>query len=63
MSLLRYRREFEIWLEEFRETDIYSDIVDCYLECWPEIYKELHRIFKKDVWEPCTMDYKYKTCI
>ena len=51
MSLQRYRREFDLWLEGFKETDIFSEIVDGYDECWSKIFKELHKIFKRDVWE------------
>ena len=46
MSLQRYRREFDLWLEGFKETDIFSEIVDGYDECWSKIFKELHKIFK-----------------
>ena len=29
-----------------------------YEECWNEIYKELHRIFKENVWEPMNLTNK-----
>ena len=52
MSSLRYRREFDKWLNDFKETDTYANIVDGYEECWSEIYKELHRRFKENIWNP-----------
>ena len=52
MSSLRYRREFDKWLNDFKETDDYANIVDGYEECWSEIYKELHRRFKENIWNP-----------
>ena len=51
-QLNNYRREFDKWLNDFKKTDAYGDIVDGYEECWSEIYKELHRIFKENVWYP-----------
>ena len=51
-QLNNYRREFDKWLNDFKKTDTYGDIVDGYEECWSEIYKELHRIFKENVWYP-----------
>ena len=50
--LNKYRREFDKWLNDFKKTDAYGNIVDDYEECWSEIYKELHRIFKENVWNP-----------
>ena len=52
MSSLRYRREFDKWLNDFKETDTYANIVNDYEECWSEIYKELHRRFKENIWNP-----------
>ena len=33
MSSLRYRREFDKWLKDFKETDTYANIVGDYEEC------------------------------
>ena len=52
MSSFRYRREFVTWLNDFKKTDTYTDIVDGYEKCWSEIYKELHRRFKENIWNP-----------
>ena len=52
VTLTWYKREFDKWLNDFKETDAYADIVDGYEECWSEIYKELHRRFKENIWNP-----------
>ena len=49
-ALTQYRREFDIWLHDFKKTDTYTDIVADYERCWSNIYKELNRIFKDTVW-------------
>ena len=48
----RYRREFDLWLEAFKEEDLFEEIVEGFDQDWSSIYKELHRIFKRDVWKP-----------
>ena len=44
-----YRREFDIWLEAFKQGDLFEEIVEGFDPIGP-IYKELHRIFKRNVW-------------
>ena len=56
--LTRYKRDFDIWLNDFKLTGDYKNIVDDYEECWNEIYKELHRIFKENVWNPLNLTNK-----
>ena len=51
-QLDNYRREFDKWLNDFKKTSVYGGIVAGYKECWSKIYKELHRIFKVNVWNP-----------
>ena len=51
-QLNNYRREFDKWLNDFKKTSVYGGIVAGYEECWSKIYKELHRIFKVNVWNP-----------
>ena len=51
-ALSRYSRNFDTWLDDFKETDTYGAIVGDYEECWSKIYKELHRLFKEKVWNP-----------
>ena len=50
MPLEDYRKHFEGWLEAFKEGDLFEDIVEGFDHNWSSIYKELHRIFKRDVW-------------
>ena len=50
MPLEDYRKHFEGWLEAFKEGDLFEDIVEGFDHDWSSIYKELHRIFKRDVW-------------
>ena len=57
-ALSRYKRDFDIWLYDFKETDAYNDIVDRYERSWSEIYKELNRIFKEKVWYPSKLSNK-----
>ena len=45
-----YRREFDVWLEAFKEGDLFEEIVEGFDHDWSSIYKKLHRIFKTDVW-------------
>ena len=45
-----YRREFDVWLEAFKQGDLFEEIVEGFDYDWSSIYKELHRIFKRDVW-------------
>ena len=45
-----YRREFDLWLEAFKQGDLFEEIVEGFDQDWSSIYKELHRIFKRDVW-------------
>ena len=56
-ALTQYRRQFDIWLYNFKETDNYANMVADYEECWHKIYKELHLLFKQEVWYPM----KYET--
>ena len=49
-ALTQYRREFDLWLYDFKKTDTYTNIVIDYERCWSKIYKELNRIFKDTVW-------------
>ena len=51
-QLNNYRREFDKWLDEFKKTGVYAGMVAGYNECWSKIYKELHRVFKMNVWYP-----------
>ena len=46
----RYRREFDVWLEAFKEEDLFEEIVEGFDHDWSSIYKELHQIFKRNVW-------------
>ena len=50
MPLEDYKKHFEGWLEAFKEGDLFEDIVEGFEHDWSSIYKELHRIFKRDVW-------------
>ena len=52
VTLTWYRREFDKWLNDFKETDDYAALVNDYKECWSQIYKELHQRFKETVWNP-----------
>ena len=45
-----YRREFDVWLEDFKQGDLFQEIVEGFDHDWSLIYKELHRIFKRNVW-------------
>ena len=45
-----YRREFDVWLEAFKQGDLFEEIVEGFDHDWSSVYKELHRIFKRDVW-------------
>ena len=45
-----YRREFDLWLEAFKQEDLFEEIVEGFDHDWSSIYKELHLIFKRDVW-------------
>ena len=45
-----YRREFDLWLEAFKQGDLFQEIVEGFDHDWSLIYKELHRIFKRNVW-------------
>ena len=45
-----YRREFDLWLEAFKQGDLFQEIVEGFDHDWSSIYKELHRIFKRNVW-------------
>ena len=49
-QLNNYRREFDVWVYEFKKTSDYAGLVAGYNECWSKIYDELHRIFKLNVW-------------
>ena len=44
------RREFDVWLEAFKQGDLFEEIVEGFDHDWSLIYKELHRIFKRNVW-------------
>ena len=44
-----YRREFDVWLEAFKQGDLFEEIVEGFDHDWSLIYKELHRIFKRNV--------------
>ena len=57
-ALTQYRREFDIWLFDFKKTDTYTDIVANYEEDWSKIYKELHGLFKEKVWYPMKSENK-----
>ena len=50
MPLEDYKKHFEGWLEGFKEGDLFEHIVEGFEHDWSSIYKELHRIFKRDVW-------------
>ena len=50
--LTRYARHFDIWLEDFKETSSYADIVIGHDGHWGKIYRELDQIFKDTVWNP-----------
>ena len=50
MPLEDYKKHFEGWLETFKEGDLFEHIVEGFEHDWSSIYKELHRIFKRDVW-------------
>ena len=50
MPLEDYRKHFQGWLDAFKEGDLFEDIVEGFDHDWSSIYKELHRIFKRDVW-------------
>ena len=50
MPLEDYKKHFEGWLEAFKEGDLFDHIVEGFEHDWSSIYKELHRIFKRDVW-------------
>ena len=50
MPLEDYKKHFEGWLEAFKEGDLFEHIVEGFEHDWSSIYKELHRIFKRDVW-------------
>ena len=50
-----YRREFDLWFEAFKQGDLFEEIltrniVEGFDQDWSSIYKELHQIFKRDVW-------------
>ena len=49
-ALTQYRRDFDLWLYDFKKTDTYTNIVIDYERCWSKIYKELNRIFRDTVW-------------
>ena len=49
-ALTQYRRDFDIWLHDFKKTGAYTNIDVDYERCWSKIYKELNRIFKENVW-------------
>ena len=50
MPLEDYKEHFEGWLEDFKEGDLFEHVVEGFEHDWSSIYKELHRIFKRDVW-------------
>ena len=52
MACLRYRREFDLWVREIEHKDWYIELVESLEPDWSTIYKQLHYIFKTDVWEP-----------
>ena len=45
-----YRREFDVWFEAFKQGDLFEEIVKGFDQDWSLIYKELHKIFKRNVW-------------
>ena len=45
-----YRREFDVWFEAFKQGDLFEEIVEGFDHDWSLIYKELHQIFKRNVW-------------
>ena len=51
-QLSNYRRQFDVWVYEFKKTSDYAGLVAGYRECWSKIYNELHRIFKLNFWDP-----------
>ena len=51
-QLNNYRREFDMWVYEFKKTSDYAGLVAGYNECWSKIYDELHRIFKLNISNP-----------
>ena len=51
-ELNNYRRQFDVWVYEFKKTSDYAGLVAGYRECWSKIYTELHRIFKLNFWDP-----------
>ena len=55
-ELNNYRREFDVWVYEFKKSSDYAGLVAGYNECWSKIYSALHRIFKLNVW-----NFKNKT--
>ena len=52
MTCLRYRREFDLWVREIEHKDWYIELVESLEPDWSTIYKQLHYIFKTNVWEP-----------
>ena len=49
-DLVRYNRDFAIWFDDFRNTDIYAAIVGDYTKCSSEIYEILNQIFTDTIW-------------
>ena len=43
-----YRREFGVWFEA--QADLFQELAEGFDHDWSSVYKELHRIFKRDVW-------------
>ena len=50
MPLEDYREHFEGWLKDFKKTGGYWPIVERHEYNWSNIYSDLNRLFKDEVW-------------
>ena len=50
MPLEDYREHFEAWLKDLKKTGGYWPIVERHEYNWSNIYSDLNRLFKDEVW-------------
>ena len=50
MPLEDYKEHFEVWLKDLKKTGGYQPIVERHEYNWSNIYSDLNRLFKDEVW-------------
>ena len=50
MPLEDYKEHFEAWLKDLKKTGGYQPIVERHEYNWSNIYSDLNRLFKDEVW-------------